>query len=68
VAALPKPHVLELCMIQGPLQWGVLKEPPTIGQGYLVLPDRPGLGVELTPNAQEQFPYVEGNYAIDVER
>jgi L-alanine-DL-glutamate epimerase-like enolase superfamily enzyme len=68
VAALPKPHVLELCMIQGPLQWGVLKEPPTIDQGYLVLPDRPGLGVELTPNAQEQFPYVEGNYAIDVER
>lgn len=68
VAALPKPHVLELCMIQGPLQWGVLKQPPAIEQGYLVLPDRPGLGVEVAPNAQEQFPYVEGNYAITVER
>ena len=24
VAALPNPRVLEVCMIQGPLQWGIL--------------------------------------------
>ena len=28
VAALPNPRVLELCMIQGPLQWGILAERP----------------------------------------
>jgi L-alanine-DL-glutamate epimerase-like enolase superfamily enzyme len=68
VAALPHPHILELCMIQGPLQWGVLKQPPAIEQGYLLLPDRPGLGVELAADVQERFPYVEGHYALTVER
>jgi L-alanine-DL-glutamate epimerase-like enolase superfamily enzyme len=68
VAALPNPHFLELCMIQGPLQWGIFSEQPTIEQGYLVLPDRAGLGVELKPNVQELFPYVEGHYALTVDR
>ena len=68
VAALPNPHVLEVCMIQGPLQWGILKEPPAIEQGHLTLPARTGLGVELAANVQEQFPYVEGHYALTVER
>jgi L-alanine-DL-glutamate epimerase-like enolase superfamily enzyme len=68
VAALPKPRVLEVCMIQGPLQWGMLADPPPIVDGYLALPDRPGLGVTLTPDAEAKFPYVEGHYAIDLER
>lgn len=68
VAALPKPHMLELCMIQGPLQWGILEQKPTIEQGHLLLPDRAGLGVKLGQDVQERFPYVEGNYAIVVER
>ncbi len=40
VAALPNPHVLELCMIQGPLQWGIFDQLPTIEDGYLHLPAR----------------------------
>ncbi|MCC6168458.1 MAG: mandelate racemase/muconate lactonizing enzyme family protein [Caldilineaceae bacterium] len=68
VAALPNPHVLELCMIQGPLQWGVLAEPPAIEEGHLLLPARPGLGVTLTDDVRERFPYVEGHYAVIVER
>jgi L-alanine-DL-glutamate epimerase-like enolase superfamily enzyme len=68
VAALPNPRVLELCMIQGPLQWGILKEMPTIQDGWLLLPEKPGLGVELAESLQERFPYVEGNYAVRVER
>jgi L-alanine-DL-glutamate epimerase-like enolase superfamily enzyme len=68
VAALPNPRVLELCMIQGPLQWGILKEVPTIQDGWLLLPEKPGLGVELAESLQERFPYVEGNYAVRVER
>lgn len=62
VAALPNPRVLELCMIQGPLQWGVLAEKPAIKAGWLTLPERTGLGVELAENVVEKFPYVEGEW------
>lgn len=68
VAALARPRVLEVCMHQGPLQWGILQEPPTITEGHLVFPDEPGLGVELAEDAEEQFPFIEGHYAITVER
>ena len=68
VAALPNPRVLELCMIQGPLQWGVLAEKPAIEDGWLTLPERSGLGVTLTERAEEKYPYVEGNYFIEVVR
>lgn len=68
VAALPNPRVLELCMIQGPLQWESLQAMPEIKDGWLTLPERPGLGVELADNVTEKFPYIEGHYAITVER
>ncbi len=68
VAALPNPKVLELCMIQGPLQWGILADPPEIQDGWLLLPDRPGLGVSLADDLVSNFPYIEGNYYITVER
>jgi L-alanine-DL-glutamate epimerase-like enolase superfamily enzyme len=68
VAALPNPRVLELCTIQGPLQWGILAERPDIERGWLVLPDRPGLGVELAGKLEERYPYIEGHYAIHVDR
>jgi L-alanine-DL-glutamate epimerase-like enolase superfamily enzyme len=68
VAALPNPRVLELCAIQGPLQWAILAEKPPIEEGWLVLPDRPGLGVDLATDLEAQFPYIEGHYAIQVSR
>jgi L-alanine-DL-glutamate epimerase-like enolase superfamily enzyme len=68
VAALPNPKVLEVCMIQGPLQWEIFSQPPVIEEGWLQLPDRPGLGVELSDNLEERFPFVEGNYMIEVVR
>ncbi|MEO7912407.1 MAG: mandelate racemase/muconate lactonizing enzyme family protein [Roseiflexaceae bacterium] len=68
VAAQPTPRVLEVCMHQGPLQWGILAEPPTLQNGQLVLPERPGLGVELAEAVAERFPLIEGHYAIEVER
>lgn len=68
VAALPNPRFLELCMIQGPLQWEILAERPVIERGWLVLPDAPGLGVKLADHLEERFPYIEGSYAIQVER
>lgn len=68
VASLPCPKVLELCMIQGPLQWEILAQKPIIEKGWLVLPDKPGLGVELAPDLEDRFPYIEGHYAIEVTR
>lgn len=68
VAALPNPKVLELCMIQGPLQWDILKEKPAIENGYLIFPDAPGLGVEIADDLEQTFPYIEGHYGITVER
>jgi len=68
VAALPNPRVLEVCMIQGPIQWDILAEKPTIEDGWLVFPDKPGLGVELADNLEEKFPYIEGHYGVQLER
>ena len=68
LAALPNPHPLELCMHQGPLQWAVLAQKPTIEGGWLLLPDGAGFGVELEEDLERRFPYIEGHYAIQVIR
>ena len=68
VAALPNPRVVELCMIQGPLQWAILEEKPRIEDGYLILPDKPGLGVSLAADLEARFPYIEGHYGVQVQR
>ena len=68
IAAMPDPRVLELCMVQGPLQWEILAEKPAIEAGYLILPDKPGLGVELAENLEERFPYIDGNWAEPIKR
>jgi len=68
VAAMPQPRVLELCMVQGPLQWEILREPPRIEAGHLMLPARPGLGAELADDLERRFPYIEGSWAEPVRR
>jgi L-alanine-DL-glutamate epimerase-like enolase superfamily enzyme len=68
MAALPRGHALELCMHQGPLQWAVLAQEPTIQGGWLLLPDRPGFGVALSEDLEARFPYIEGHYAVQVTR
>jgi L-alanine-DL-glutamate epimerase-like enolase superfamily enzyme len=68
VAALPNPRVLEVCMHQGPLQWEMLAQAPLMQDGWMTLPARPGLGVELAPGIEERYPYIEGHYAVSIER
>ena len=67
VASLPDPWILELCMIQGPLTYAIIKENP-VKDGYLEIPRKPGLGVELAEDLEERFPYIEGHYGILVDR
>lgn len=68
IAALPNLEILEVCQIQGPLQWGIAEEFPQMVDGWLHLPDRAGLGIELAGEVAERFPHIEGHYAITVER
>ena len=68
VAAIPNTRMLELCIIQGPLQWAILAAPPAIRDGFLELPDRPGLGVELASNLEARYPYIEGPYGVPIVR
>jgi L-alanine-DL-glutamate epimerase-like enolase superfamily enzyme len=68
VAALPDPHVLELCRHQGPLQWDVLSESPAILDGSLKLPDAPGYGVSVADSLEDRYPYVEGSWRLLVDR
>ena len=68
IAALPNLEILEVCQIQGPLQWGIAEESPQMVDGWLHLPDRAGLGIELARDVAERFPHIEGHYAITVER
>jgi L-alanine-DL-glutamate epimerase-like enolase superfamily enzyme len=63
-----KHNVVELCLIQGPLQWDILAQPPTIVDGWLHLPAQPGLGVDLAADLETRFPYIEGHYAVTVDR
>jgi L-alanine-DL-glutamate epimerase-like enolase superfamily enzyme len=68
MAALPHPYVLELCLIQGPLQWDIVETRPLIRDGWLYLPEEPGLGVTLADGLAERYPYIEGHYGIQVNR
>lgn len=68
VAALDNADILELCMIQGPLQWAFTEHPPRIADGRLTFPDRPGWGVELRAGLEDRYPYIEGHYAVPVPR
>ena len=68
MAALATPRPVELCMIQGPLQWEILGDPPPIEKGKLHLPAEAGFGVHLAEELDDKFPYIEGHYAVTVER
>lgn len=68
VAALPKPRVVELCMAQGPLRSAVIKGGLPIKDGFLDLPEQPGFGVEIPDDLEARFPFIEGDYLIQVNR
>lgn len=62
VAAIPNRHMLELNMTHNPLKEGVFKEPLTVVNGYMDLPDKPGFGVEVIDDLEKKFPYAPGSY------
>jgi len=68
VAALPNSPMVEECMVQGPLTWDVIQGGTRVHAGFITLGDTPGLGVEMIPDLEERFPYVEGHYSVEVYR
>ena len=55
-------------MIQGPLQWAIVKDKPRIEASVLHLLDVPGLGVNLADDLESRFPYFTGSWGLPVER
>ncbi len=56
-ACLPGALVVEYSQARNPLRDRMLVEPLRMGDGELMVPDTPGLGIELTPEVIETFPY-----------
>ena len=56
-AALQNCIVMELDYTYNPLREELLREPFKVQNGYLIPPEKPGLGIELNPGALEQFAF-----------
>lgn len=62
VAAAPNGHMCELNQTYNPLKEEIFKEPLTVKNGFMELPDKPGFGVEIIDNVAKKFPWVPGSY------
>ena len=60
LAAMPNRFLLETNMTANPLKEGLFKEKIVVKNGYLDIPDKPGLGVELAEGLEEMYPYIPG--------
>jgi len=68
VAALPNAPMVEECMVQGPLKWDVIQGGTQVHEGSITVSDGPGLGVALIDKLEENYPYIEGHYSVEVYR
>ena len=61
-AGIPNLIMLESNQTMNPLRTELFKEPLDMKNGYLTLPDKPGMGVEMIDDVAEKFPFIEGTY------
>ena len=61
-AGIPNLMMLESNQTFNPLRTELFKEPLVPKDGYLVLPDKPGFGVEVIDDAEKRFPFISGRY------
>ena len=59
-AALQDCIVMELDYTYNPLREELLKEPVKFDKGFLIPPDKPGLGIDLDPAAVQKFAFAGG--------
>ncbi len=55
-AALPNVNILETCSVDAPWRQEVTSESVEIVDGQMLVPDRPGLGIELNETALSLYP------------
>ncbi len=60
LAAIPNRFLLETNMTANPFKEGLFREKLAVKNGYLDIPNKPGLGVELIEGLEEQYPYIPG--------
>jgi len=66
-AAINECIVMELDYTHNPLREELLREPFKLVNGYLIPPEKPGLGVELSPEALQRFAF-SGSEEITVRQ
>ena len=62
VAGIPNPIILESNRHYNPFREGLFVEPIIVNNSYAEAPSRPGLGVEIIPDAEKKFPYDPNNH------
>ena len=67
-AGIPNGSYCELNQTYNPLKEGIFKEPLTVKDGWMELPDKPGYGVELIDDIEKKFPFVPGSYLMNNPR
>ncbi|HEX9017494.1 MAG TPA: mandelate racemase/muconate lactonizing enzyme family protein [Chloroflexota bacterium] len=55
LACMPHAELLEFCMEPGPLRRELVKTPLKMVDGYVAVPEEPGLGVELDEEVAERY-------------
>jgi galactonate dehydratase len=64
MAAVPNRFLLETNMTPNPLKEGLFKDKLAVKNGYLDIPNKPGLGVELKEGLEELYPPIPGPWNI----
>jgi len=64
MAGIPNRLMLESNMTANPFKEGLFRETLAVKNGYLDVPDKPGLGVELKEGLAEKYPYIPGPWNI----
>jgi L-alanine-DL-glutamate epimerase-like enolase superfamily enzyme len=54
-ASLPKEPLLEFCIQDSPLRTGLVRESFKLEDGYVAVPEKPGLGIELNEEAIKEY-------------
>lgn len=63
-ACTPNGLIVEWSQAHNPLRELILREPLRFEGGQLLLPEHPGLGVDITPDLQQRYPYDPAGTAV----
>lgn len=55
LASVPNALILEYCVEDNPLRKGLVRNPVRLESGYALVPQEPGLGVEIDPGTIEKY-------------